>query len=372
MSKRSGQSGSVRLVGSKWYGRYWRDVTGKPTREHPSVVLGEKAEMTKPEARRKLMEIIEAEGVNTPQHLERATKPAVTFNSIVDRWEAVKLPTLFSSSRFITPLRLKKHIRPFFGILPIDGICTGTVNDWIRSLTTKGLQPKTIHNCWKDFRAVVNWHLKQLDKPKVCWYPDLPELPDHEQRWFTQDEINRIVDAAPGQYKMLFRLAGFSGLRCGELCGLRVEDVKLNDGVVEVHRSVWNGVEGRTKTKAGRRTVFLDSVTLEMLRGYIGTRTTGRLFQSSRGTPLVNREICRLVLYPVCERIGIARGGMHSFRHGRVSHMQASGMPADFVKNQIGHSSLRITSIYTHFEHGQKRALAEKLLFCNSKGVCCT
>jgi integrase len=67
----------------------------------------------------------------------------------------------------------------------------------------------------------------------------------HKQRWFTQDEINRIVDAAPGQYKMLFRLAGFTGLRCGELCG--VEDVKLDDGVVEVHRSVWNG------SKAGLR-----------------------------------------------------------------------------------------------------------------------
>ena len=55
MSKRSGQAGSVRLVGSKWYGRYWRDVPGKAKREHPSVVLGEKSSMTKPEARRKLM-----------------------------------------------------------------------------------------------------------------------------------------------------------------------------------------------------------------------------------------------------------------------------------------------------------------------------
>jgi len=136
---------------------------------------------------------------------------------------------------------------------------------------------------------------------------------------------------------MLFRLAAFTGLCCGELCGLRVEDVKLGDGVVEVHRCVWNGVEGKTKTKAGRRTVFLDSVTLEMLRSYIGTRTTGRLFQSSRGTPLVNREICRLVLYPVCEQLGIKRGGMHAFRHRRVSHRQ-------------------------------KRALAEKLLFWTQKG----
>jgi integrase len=365
MSKRSGQSGSVRLVGSRWVGRYWRDVSGKSKREHPSVVLGEKSEMTKPEAKRKLMDIIAAEGVNTPRHLEKALKPAVTFNSIADRWEAVKLPTLFTSSRFIIPLQLKKHIRPFFGSMAIEDIRTGTVNEWIRSLGAKGLEPKTIVNCWKSFRAVVNWHLKQLDKPKVSWYPDLP---DHEQRWFTQEEINRIVDAAPGQYNMLFRLAGFTGLRCGELCGLRVEDCKMDDGFVEVRRSVWEGHEGDNKTRAGRRNVFLDSVTVEMLRAYIGTRTMGRLFQSSRGTPLVNREICRLVLYPVCKLLGIVPGGTHAFRHGRVSHMQASGLPGDFIKNQIGHSSLRITSDYTHFAHQQSRDMAEQLLRCTQSG----
>jgi integrase len=368
MSKRSGQSGSVELVGKKWKGRFWRDVPGKFKREHPSVTLGEKSEMTKPEARRKLMEIIEAEGINKPQHLERAMKTAVTFNSIADRWEAIKLPTLFTSSQIMVPLRLRKHVRPFFGHMAIQDIRTGVVNEWIRSLTAKGLEPKTIHNCWKVFRSVVNWHLKQEDKPKANWYPDLPELPDHEQRWFTQEEINRIVDAATGQYKVLFRLAGFSGLRCGELCGLRVEDVKLDDGVVEVHRSVWDGHEGKTKTRAGRRAVFLDSVTLEMLRSYIGTRTTGRLFQSSRGTPLVNRAICKWFLYPICERLGIVRGGLHAFRHGRASHMQSSMLPGDFVKNQIGHSSLRVTAGYTHFEHQHKREMAEQLLHSTQNG----
>jgi hypothetical protein len=39
-------------------------------------------------------------------------------------------------------------------------------------------------------------------------------------------------------------------------------------------------------------------------------------------------------------------------------------MPGDFVKNQIGHSDLRITSNYTHFEHRQKREMVEKLLSC--------
>ena len=364
MSRRSGQTGSLMSVGQKWYGRYWRDVPGKENREHPLVVLGEKSSMTKPEARRKLMAIIEAEGVNTPQHLERALKPAVTFNSIADAWEAKRLPLLHNSSQFITPGRLRKHVRPFFGSMAIEEIRTGTVNDWIRSMTAKKLEPKTIHNVWKDFRAIVNWQRKQMDEPKVTWYPDLPTLPDDEQRWFTQAEIRQIVDAATGQYKVLFHLAGYTGLRSGELVGLRVEDLKLEDGVIEVRRAVWNGIEGDTKTKSGKRNVFVDSATLQLLRDFLAGRQAGRLFQSRLGTPLENRDICRRVLKPLCEKLDIRPGGMHAFRHGRVSHMQASMVPGDFVKNQIGHSSLRITSNYTHFAHGQKREMVEKLLSC--------
>lgn len=364
MSKRSGQSGSVRLVGCKWYGRYWRDVPGKEKREHAHVILGEKSSMTKPEARRKLMEIIEAEGVNKPQHLERALKPAVTFSSIADAWEAKRLPLLHTSSQFITPSRLRNHVRPFFGNMAIEEIRTGTVNDWIRLLNAKGLEPKTIHNLWKDFRAIVNWHLKQMDEPKVTWYPDLPALPDDEQRWFTQAEIKQIVDSATGQYRVLFHLAGYTGLRSGELVGLRVEDLKLDYGVIEVRRAVWNGIEGATKTKSGKRNVFIDSATIRLLREFLGARQSGRLFQSRVGTPLENRDICRRVLTPLCKKLGIKPGGMHAFRHGRVSHMQASMMPGDFVKDQIGHSDLRITSNYTHFEHRQKREMVEKLLSC--------
>ena len=42
--------------------------------------------------------------------------------------------------------------------------------------------------------------------------------------------------------------------------------------------------------------------------------------------------------------------------------MQTGGLPGEFVPSQIGHSSLKITSIYTHFEHEKKRALTEQLL----------
>jgi integrase len=98
-----------------------------------------------------------------------------------------------------------------------------------------------------------------------------------------------------------------------------------------------------------------------MLKEHLGDRRTGRVFETKNGTPLENHNIVRQVLKPVCKRLGIAPGGMHAFRHGRVSHLQASNVPSDFTKNQVGHSSLRTTSGYTHFTESFIRDTVERL-----------
>lgn len=366
MSRRSGQAGSVCLVGKKWVGRYWRDTPEK--REHVAVRLGEKPSMRKAAAKLKLKGILESEGINRPTYLETSTRPPVTFDDVYKQWELKKMPDLRYSSRQVISMRLRKHALPFFRERDVETIRTADVNDWIRWLKSKELAPKTVVNCYRDFRAVVNWNRREADRSKVTWYPTLPELPDVEQRWFTPQEATQIIDAAAGQYKVFFRLAAYTGMRCGELCGLRVEHLKLGNGAIEVSRSVWNGVEGPTKTKKGKRVVFIDSVTVQMLRDFLGGRQTGILFQSRVGTPLSCQEINRRVLKPICERLGIPVGTTHAFRHGRASLMQSQGMPADFVTSQIGHSSLRTTSIYTHFAPSQMREMTERLNNCTQMG----
>ena len=361
MSKRSGQSGQVFLRNGRWIGRFYVDVLGQTRRVRKAVVLGMKREITKPQAKLKLKDLLAAGGVNTPEHLERSLRAPTTFDAVADLWVSKRLPQLKESSREYVPRLIAKHLRPFFGQTPLDEIKTGIVNDWIAEMQSKNLEPKTVHNMWKMFRAIMNWHAQQNDEPKRAWYPTLPTIPEDEQRWFTQDEAHRIIEAAEGQYQTLFHLAAYSGLRFGELAGLHVEDVDFTRGVIRVRRSVWRGQEVSPKTKRGYRDVWIDSVTVAMLRQHLGTRTLGRIFQSRIGTPLANRDVCRRVLKPLCERLGIPSGGMHAFRHGRVSHLQANGAPADFTKSQVGHSSLRTTSGYTHFTDSFKREIVERL-----------
>ena len=58
-------------------------------------------------------------------------------------------------------------------------------------------------------------------------------------------------------------------------------------------------------------------------------------------------------------------GGLHAFRHGRVSVLQSSGVPGDLLKEWIGHSSLRMTSRYTHFDEAFRKQTANETSLFN-------
>lgn len=357
MSKRH-QRGYVFAHGTKWHGRYRRDIPGQEEREYRLVVLGDRKEMTKLEARQNLAEMIQKEGLNDKNYLDLLETRATTFNDVATAWILQRLPQLKISTQESAPAQIRKHLIPFFGEMPVESIKSGDVNRWIGTLK---LAPKSVHNQWKQFTNIMNWHYRQMDEPKKTWYPDLPTIPDVEQRWFTPEEMLRIIDAAQGQYKVFFRLAGATGLRFGELTGLHVEDIDFVRGVVYSRRSVYHGKEVAVKTKKGYREANIDSYTAQMLKAFLGARTTGRVFQGERGAPLENHKITGKMLKPICKRLGIKIGGCHAFRHGRVSLMQANNVPGDLITNQIGHSSLKITRNYTHFSDDFIRDTVERL-----------
>jgi hypothetical protein len=129
----------VLLRNNRWIGRHYVDVPGELKRQRRAVVLGFKRELTKPEAKLKLLTIITAEVVNSPEHLERSLKPLKTFSDVADAWESKRLPQLKESTRYMAPKLIAKYLRPFFGHMAVIEIKTGNVNDWISGLQKQGL-----------------------------------------------------------------------------------------------------------------------------------------------------------------------------------------------------------------------------------------
>jgi integrase len=100
-----------------------------------------------------------------------------------------------------------------------------------------------------------------------------------------------MISSANGQDKILYALLAGSGLRIGEAFALQVEDVC--DTVIRVKRSAWEGDLGSPKTAAGKREVDIHSSLASALGDHIGSRKSGLVFPSARGTPQRKSNLLR-------------------------------------------------------------------------------
>ncbi len=189
----------------------------------------------------------------------------------------------------------------------------------------------------------------------------LPRNPKKQQRYLTPEEAERIVDAAEGQYKALFKLHFACGMRFGELAGLHVEDLDFKRSIVHIRRGTFRLLETEPKTDAGLRDVNVDPKVMAVVKAFLADRQTGRIFQSRNGTPLVHSNVNRYVLKPICEKLGIPMATTHAFRHGRISVLQQNRVPGDLIKEWVGHTSLKTTSGYTHFDDAYRQQIVSEL-----------
>jgi integrase len=100
----------------------------------------------------------------------------------------------------------------------------------------------------------------------LAWELDLGRPKRERQRYFTQEQLRQIIEVAPGDYRVLFALLAATGLRMGEAAGLHLDDLDLDNGVISVRRSVWNGQELEPKTENAVREVDIDPALAALLR----------------------------------------------------------------------------------------------------------
>ncbi len=361
LSRRTGQNGSVEMRNGAYRGRYLIDAPGVTDRVKRSVVLGFVHEMTKSEARRKLHYIISQEGFNNPTYV---VPPCESFSKRVEHWRETYLSRMKPSTQRTMNSQVNKYLSPVWGRYPVDGITAELVNEWLGKLAH--LSPVTMRGVVKTLQNILG----RTFEAKKIRFPSRVNA-KREAPCFTPEEMQRIVAEAVGSFKVLFAVAGETGMRTGELYGLRAEDVDFSRCILHVRRSVWDGSEQSPKSDNAYRSIDISPSLAEMLRSHLQNRTSGLVFRTRKGTPLRHSYVIRKVLHPVLKRLGIPRCGLHAFRHGRVSYLVENNTPMETIRAWIGHGSDQMVRRYTHLRpEYRKRILATiPALFGNQTSV---
>ena len=165
----------------------------------------------------------------------------------------------------------------------------------------------------------------------------------------------------------VWRLALVTGMRRGELLGLHWDDVDLDCWQLRVRTTrITVGastLEGPPKSRAGRRTVFLDWPTVRLLRHLRGEGEplSGHVFVDGNANPLQPGSVSRRFLQ-ITESAGLPRIRFHDLRHTSATLGLASGESLKAVSRRLGHSDIAITAnTYAQVPDGTAARDAERL-----------
>jgi integrase len=186
-----------------------------------------------------------------------------------------------------------------------------------------------------------------------------------------------LEEAAESRFEALYVVAIYTGLRRGELLGLRWTDADLVAGTLRVRRSLdVDGTFKAPKNQAARRTLKLAPRALDALKAHKVRQNAERLQAGSRwqdhdlifpntvGKPMNAGNLYRREFQPLLERAGLADQGftIHSLRHTFATTLADKGVHPSTAQKMLGHSDIRMTlSIYTHATDGMQGGATDAL-----------
>jgi integrase len=232
---------------------------------------------------------------------------------------------------------------------------------------TGGLSPKSVHNVHlclhRALSEAVEDGLIRVNPASRAHRapPDGPEM-----LYWSVAELNRFLASAASDPNLPFwRLAASTGMRRGELLGLRWRDVDLQQGRLSVrHQLVRTGGEnhfGPPKTRAGRRSISLDPQTTAILRNIQDSQATTRstlgtayrhdldlVFCRDDGSPHDPNRVAHQFAAQIA-RAGVRRIRFHDLRHTHATIAMAAGVHPKVMQERLGHTSIKVTlDLYSH------------------------
>jgi integrase len=244
-------------------------------------------------------------------------------------------------------------------------------------LLAKGLAPRTVQYAHavlhRALDQAVRWNLIVRNPTDAV---DAPRPQRKEIAVLNAEQAQRFLDAAKGdRLHALYVLALMTGMRQGELLGLRWQDVDLGAGSVSVRRTLVRTSQGwswaEPKTAKGRRTVALPAIAVEALRQHRIKQLEERLragsiwddhdlvFPNHTGKPLERQNVVKRSFRPLLNRAGLPANRL---RHSAATLLLLLGEHPKVVQERLGHSTIGVTmDTYSHVLPDMQRKAADRL-----------
>jgi integrase len=276
------------------------------------------------------------------------------------------------------------HVAPALGGLRVDEVDAEAVKTLLERKRKAGLRPETVSKIHRHMHAMFEFAELPVN-PAELQRRRGPRRRKHKGRGtaLTPMQERQFIDECSARWRLFFRVALSTGLRRGEMIGLRWGDVSLTERVIDVRRSIcpYDDVDDdeslTTKTEAGERVVplFPDALeALEELYQLAGSPADDDpVFTTVEPKPAVNGRRASVpggVLSPrmvtkafrrYADRAGLSEITLHDLRHTTITRLIDQGAPINLIAAIAGHSKTSTTTdVYGHLLRGHVQEAAQR------------
>jgi integrase len=362
---------------------------------------------TKGRAQKKLAEII--------MQLEKGNfipkKSVPTFQKVSDDWLKVKVSNIRHTTFAMYEGYLKHYLLPHIGALPINRVTVTTIEKLVPQIKADYPEKRMIWDAQAKYRnntklqkqyptlvsyiayrkdqgfnmdaepapatfkkilIVAGQVLKFAVKRRIIDHnpvtlAEKPKMKNKRDADFLQPaEIRGLLDkSAEGKYRTIFLMAVFTGLRQGELLGLKWDDIDWLNKQVCVNRTYNHGKFMEPKSKTSYRRVDLAPIVVEELKKWklaCPLSEHNLVFATETGNPIDAMNMLHKGYYPTLRRTGLRRINFHGLRHTYASLQIANDVNLKYLQQQMGHASINITlDTYGHLLKSSNQYAAVKL-----------
>lgn len=304
---------------------------------------------------------------------------------LLDRWLPSKRTRVKPSTAAAYESNIRLHINPYIGLIPLQKLQPEDLDELYVKLLTEGkrngsgggLSAKSVRNVHATIQsALSDATRKGTVFRNVADIADPPSISrsGRSMNVWTSDQLRAFLDGIAGHdlYPLYF-LAATTGMRRGELAGLRWRNVDLDAARLTVNQQVvsveYELIEDDLKTASSRRTIDLDEQTTVMLRRHRRSQLEERMATGQRdddgfvfarfdGSP-AHPDLISQTFQRFMDQSELPRIRLHDLRHTHATILLQQNVHPKVVSERLGHSSIAFTmTVYQHVMPGMQAEAA--------------
>jgi integrase len=281
------------------------------------------------------------------------TPPAagkITVQEYAEEWTQRRTWAPSTEERIERELRL--HILPTFGPYQLAGIRREHIEKWANALT---LAPSSVRTMFDTFSGLL---ATAVDDGRIPVNPAkgarLPDVAPPDFVPLTVPEVRRLASAAPEHLRAAVVFAAGTGVRQGELFGLRRTAINVGRREVRIDTQLWTPAKGAPVLKRPKesvvRTIAVGSVVLDALAVHLdafGTGDDGLVFRQRNDKPMVRSEAGK-VMRAMRRPSRVLGAHWHDLRHHHATVLLSNGVSPALVAERLGHTVETLLATYAH------------------------